>query len=160
MSPVATRFSPSDLKDLVDVRRDLHAHPELAFEEVRTSKVVAERLKALALGKVGIPPGPVMAGVDEFDVTITGKGAHAAMPHFGIDPVVCSAHIITALQSIASRETSPLLEVVVSVTQVHAGSAFNIIPESVRLNGTCRMFDEEVWKSHPERFDRIVHGVA
>jgi amidohydrolase len=114
----------------------------------------------LDLGKVGITTGPFMAAVDEFNVTITGKGAHAAMPHFGVDPVVCAAHVITALQNIASREVSPLLQVVVSVTQVRAGSAFNIIPESAWLNGTCRVFDEGVWKALPERFERIVQGVA
>src|SRR5439155_8543858 len=84
--------------------------------------------QTLDLGKVGITPGPFMAAVDEFTVTVTGVGSHAAMPHLGVDPVVCIAHMIAALQSIASRRASPLLEVVVSVTQVRAGTAFNIIP--------------------------------
>jgi len=280
---LATRtFSDSDLKTMIEVRRDLHAHPELAFEEVRTSKVVADRLKALgldvrtgvgktgvlatvqgakagktvllradmdalpiqeendtpyrsqnagkmhacghdchtsillgvsqalvaernelqgtvrlcfqpaeeqgggaiamiadgaiepkpdaafglhvwqdlALGKVGVTPGPFMAAVDEFTVTVTGKGAHAAQPDNGIDPVVCLANMVGALQTIASRHTSPLKEVVVSVTQLRAGSAFNIIPETAMMNGTCRVFDQEVWKTLPEHFERIVRGVA
>jgi amidohydrolase len=114
----------------------------------------------LDLGQVGVTPGPFMAAVDEFTLTIGGKGAHAAMPHFGVDPVVCAAQTITALQALASRETSPLLEVVVSVTQIRAGTAFNIIPESVWLNGTCRVFDPGVWEELPQRFERVVRGIA
>jgi amidohydrolase len=114
----------------------------------------------LDLGKVGVTPGPFMAAVDEFTVTVVGKGSHAAMPHFGIDPVVCAAHVIAALQTIASRSVSPLLEVVVSVTQVRAGSAFNIIPETAWMNGTVRVFDPTLWKALPDRFHTIVRGVT
>jgi amidohydrolase len=98
--------------------------------------------------------------VDEFEVTIHGKGAHAAMPQAGVDPVVCAAHTIAALQTIASRNVDPLLEVVVSVTQVRAGSAFNIIPESAWMNGTVRVFDPETWATLPATFERICRGVA
>jgi len=276
-------LAENELQELASVRRDLHAHPELAFEEVRTAGIVAERLGALGLdvrtgvgrtgvtatirggkpgktvmlradmdalpiqeentvpyrsqvdgkmhacghdchtsillgvakqlvreaktlpgavklcfqpaeecgggadamiqdgvladpkpdaafglhvwqdldlGKVGVTPGPFMAAVDEFTITITGKGAHAAMPHFGIDPVVCMAHVIAALQTIASRGTNPMLEVVVSVTQVRAGTAFNIIPATAWMNGTVRVFDPELWASLPERVQTIVRGVA
>ena len=279
----ADHFTEQDLQELIEVRRDLHAHPETAFREVRTSGIVAERLKALGLeartgmgktgvlatlkggrpgksvllradmdalpiqeendvpyrsvnagamhacghdchtsillgvarklvqdatglkgsvalcfqpaeeegggadamiadgildlakpeaafglhvwqdldlGKVGVTPGPFMAAVDEFDVTVEGKGAHAAQPQLGVDPVLCLAHMVTALQSIVSRETDPLLEVVVSVTQIHAGTAFNIIPPSATMNGTVRVFDPEVWAELPQRFERIVRGVA
>ena len=283
LAPPPLTFAPPELEELAAVRRDLHAHPELAFEEVRTSGIVAERLRSLGLetragvgrtgvvatlrgglpgktvllradmdalpiqeenvvpyrsqvagkmhacghdchtsillgvakqlvreapglkgtvklcfqpaeecgggadamikdgvlldprpdaafglhvwqdldlGKVGVTPGPFMAAVDEFTVTITGKGAHGAMPHLGIDPVVCMAHMIAALQTIASRGTNPLIEVVVSVTQVRAGTAFNIIPASAWMNGTVRVFDPELWKALPERFNTIVRGVA
>jgi amidohydrolase len=68
--------------------------------------------------------------------------------------------MVTALQTIASRQVSPLKEVVVSVTQIRAGTAFNIIPESAWMNGTVRMFDEDVWKELPRRFERIVRGMA
>ena len=285
--PTQTRetrsFSEADVQELAAVRRDLHAHPETAFEEVRTAGVVAERLKALGLevreqvgrtgvlatvrggrpgrtvllradmdalpiheenqvayrsrhdgrmhacghdchtsillgvsrqlvreasslpgavklcfqpaeeqgggaeamirdgalrdprpdaafglhvwqsldlGKVGVTTGPWMAAVDEFTVTLHGTGAHAAEPHKGVDPVVAMAHVITALQSIASRNVSPLLEVVVSVTQVRAGTAFNIIPESAWMNGTVRTFDTSVWKELPRHFERVVRNVA
>jgi amidohydrolase len=276
-------FAATDLEEMIATRRDLHAHPEIAFQEVRTSGIVAERLRALGLdvrtgvggtgllalvrggragrtvllradmdalpiqeqndvpyrsrhdgrmhacghdchtsillgiakalvrqaatlpgsvqlcfqpaeeagggaeamirdgaleqpapdaafgvhvwqdldlGKVGVTPGPFMAAVDEFKVTLIGQGAHAAMPQLGTDPVLALSHVVTALQSIVSRETDPFREVVVSVTQVHAGTAFNIIPESAMLNGTVRVFDPELWKALPARFERIVRGVA
>jgi amidohydrolase len=276
-------FAAADLDELVAVRRDLHAHPETAFEEIRTSGIVAERLRTLGLtprtgvgrtgvtamlkggrpgrtvmlradmdalpiheenttsyrstvdgkmhacghdchtsillgvtkrltqeaadlpgaiklcfqpaeengggaeamiadgvlddprpdaafglhvwqdmdlGKVGVTPGPFMAAVDEFTVTVTGKGAHAAMPQEGIDPVLCLSHMVTALQSIVSRETDPFREVVVSVTQLQAGTAFNIIPSQATMNGTVRVFDSGLWAGLPARFERIVRGVA
>jgi amidohydrolase len=114
----------------------------------------------LDLGEVGVTPGPFMAAVDEFTVTVTGVGAHAAMPHLGVDPVVCLAHMVTALQTIASRAASPFDEVVVSVTQIRAGTAFNIIPGSAWMNGTVRVFDPALWEALPGHFDRITRGVA
>jgi amidohydrolase len=281
MNPVLT--TGTDLEEMVAIRRDLHAHPELAFEEVRTAGIVAERLKQLGLsprtgvgrtgvvatiegaspgrtvllradmdalpiheendvpyrsqtdgkmhacghdchtsillnlsrrlrdaapamkgqvklvfqpaeecgggaeamiadgvlanpkpdaafglhvwqdmdlGKVGVTPGPFMAAVDEFTVTLRGKGAHAAIPNEGHDPVAALAHVIAALQTIASRGANPLHSVVVSVTQVKAGTAFNIIPESAWMNGTVRVFDDGLWKELPGRFEKIVRGVA
>jgi amidohydrolase len=114
----------------------------------------------LDLGQVLLTPGPFMAAVDEFEVTFTGKGAHAAQPHLGRDPVVALSQAITALQAIASRETDPFGEIVVSVTQVRAGTAFNIIPETAWMNGTCRTFDTAAWEALPARFERIVRGVG
>jgi amidohydrolase len=283
MTTMTRTFSEADVRELTDVRRDLHMHPETAFQEIRTSGIVAEKLKALGLdvrtgvgrtgvlatvpgaqrgrtvllradmdalpiqeendvpyrsthdgrmhacghdchtsillglakhlskhrsdlkgtvklcfqpaeeegggaeamiadgaledprpeaafglhvwqdldlGKVAVTPGPFMAAVDSFTVTVTGKGAHAAMPHYSQDPVLCLAHMVTALQAIASRQTDPFKEVVVSVTQLRAGSAFNIIPSSAWMNGTVRTFDTEVWKAIPGQFERIVRGVA
>ena len=282
MKTFTRAFDEATVQELVAVRRDLHQHPETAFEEVRTSGIVAERLRALGLdvrtgiaktgvlasvrggrpgktvllradmdalpiqeqndtpyrsrvagkmhacghdchtsillglaahlarqapdlngavtlcfqpaeecgggaetmiaegaldprpdaafglhvwqdldlGQVGVTPGPFMAAVDEFTVTVTGRGAHAAMPHLGVDPVVCLAHMVTALQTIASRDASPFAEVVVSATQIRAGSAFNIIPETAWMNGTVRVFDPDLWAKLPDHFDRIVRGVA
>lgn len=281
MNPVVT--TETDLEEMVATRRDLHAHPELAFEEVRTSGIVAERLKALGLapktavgktgvvamidggkpgktvllradmdalpiheetdvpyrsktdgkmhacghdchtsillnlsrrlrdsapslkgrvklvfqpaeecgggaeamiadrvledpkpdaafglhvwqdldlGKVGVTAGPMMAAVDEFNVTLRGKGAHAAQPNEGRDPIVALAQVINALQTIASRGADPIHSVVVSVTRVRAGTAFNIIPETAWMNGTVRVFDDGLWKELPGRFEKIVKGVA
>jgi len=114
----------------------------------------------LPLGVVGVTAGPWMAAVDEFTVTVKGKGAHAAMPQAGKDPVLCLAHMVTALQSIASRNVDPFQQVVVSVTQLRAGSAFNIIPETAWMNGTIRVFDTGIWAKLPGMFERIVQGVA
>jgi amidohydrolase len=283
MKTATSSFTEQDLREMSEVRRDLHAHPETAFEEVRTSGFVTGRLRAMGaeprtgvgrtgvlatvrgrhpgktvllradmdalpiqeendvpyrsvhpgkmhacghdchtsillalgkhflqeqdslrgavklcfqpaeetgggadamiqdgaledprpdaafglhvwqdldLGKVGVTSGPFMAAVDEFTVTVTGRGAHAAQPHLGVDPILCLAHLVTALQSLVSRETDPLREVVVSVTQVRAGTAFNVIPESAWMNGTVRVFDPEAWEGLPERFERVVRGVA
>src|SRR5439155_23514505 len=97
---------------------------------------------------------------DEFEVKLRGRGTHAAAPHRGIDPVVALAHVITGLQPIASREVDRLLQVVVSVTQLQAGTAFNIVPETAMMRGTVRVFDPDLWRGLPERFERIVRGVA
>jgi len=114
----------------------------------------------LPLGIVGVTEGPWMAAVDEFTVTFRGKGAHAAMPQAGRDPIVALAHAVTALQTLASRHADPLRELVVSVTQLRAGSAFNIIPETAWMNGTIRVFDRDLWKRIPREFERVVRGVA
>jgi amidohydrolase len=286
MSIATPSFAGADADDLVAVRRDLHQHPEIGFEEVRTAGIIADRLRALGLeprtgvgrtgvtalvrggkpgktvllradmdalpieeendtpyrsqvpgrmhacghdchvsvllavarvlvarakdlsgqvllvfqpaeelggpkggaeamiqdgvldapkpdaafglhvwqdlpvGVVGVTEGPWMAAVDEFTVTVKGKGAHGAMPQAGVDPVVCLAHMVTALQTIASRNVDPFQQVVVSVTQVRAGSAFNIIPETAWMNGTTRVFDRALWAKLPGMFERIVQGVA
>lgn len=114
----------------------------------------------LPLGVVGVTPGPWMAAVDEFTVTVRGRGAHGAMPQAGRDPVVCLAHAITALQTIVSRNADPFHQAVVSVTQVRAGTAFNIIPETAWMNGTIRVFDRDLWAAMPATFERVVKGVA
>jgi amidohydrolase len=286
MSIVTPSFAGADVDELVAVRRDLHQHPELGFEEVRTAGIVAARLRALGLepktgvgrtgvtalvkggkpgktvllradmdalpileendtpyrsqsdgrmhacghdchvsillavarrlvasaadwkgqvklvfqpaeelggpkggaeamindgvlenprpdaafglhvwqdlpvGVVGVTTGPWMAAVDEFTVTVKGRGSHAAMPQASIDPVVCLAHMVTALQTIASRNVDPFQQVVVSVTQLRAGTAFNIIPETAWMNGTIRVFDPGLWSRLPGMFQRIVEGTA
>ncbi len=114
----------------------------------------------LALGTVGVTEGPWMASADTFDITVKGKGAHGAMPHLSADPVVCLAHMVTALQTIASRNTDPFREVVVTVAQLKAGSAFNIIPETAWMNGTVRVFDRAIWEQLPGQMERICNGVA
>jgi amidohydrolase len=82
------------------------------------------------------------------------------MPHVGIDPVLCLAHMVTALQSLVSRETDPFLQTVLSVTQIQAGTAFNIIPESAWMNGTVRVFDPTLDRELPKRFERVARGIA
>ena len=112
------------------------------------------------LGWLGIGGGPMMAGADIFNVKVTGKGGHGAIPHAAVDPIVASAQIITALQTIVSRNVAPLETAVVSVTNVHSGTAFNVIPQEATLEGTIRTFDSGVRQRVMERFERIVRGTA
>jgi len=112
------------------------------------------------LGWVHAAGGPVMAGVEQFKVTVAGKGGHAAMPHTTVDPILAAGQIITALQSIASRNVPPLKAAVVSVTMVHGGATFNVIPPQVELEGTIRTFEPKVREQVVERFEQIVKSVG
>jgi amidohydrolase len=112
------------------------------------------------VGWYGLTKGPVMAGAHIFSVQLEGKGAHAASPHQGIDPVVAAAQIITALQTILSRNVPPLESAVVSVCQVDSGTAFNIIPQQANFSGTIRTFKPEVFERVKQRFTSIVNDVA
>ena len=112
------------------------------------------------LGWVGIARGPVMAGADIFSVKVIGKGGHGAIPNATVDPVVAAANIVNALQSIVSRNVAPLETAVVSVTTIHGGTAFNVIPQEVTLEGTIRTFDNGVRQKVVERFEQIARGVG
>ncbi|HXD09761.1 MAG TPA: amidohydrolase, partial [Anaerolineales bacterium] len=112
------------------------------------------------LGWIHVAKGPVMAGAELFSIKLTGKGGHGAAPDTTIDPVVAAAQIITALQTIASRNVAPLKSSVVSVTSVHSGTAFNIIPQTAELGGTIRTFDPVVRTLVLERFQTIVRSIA
>jgi hippurate hydrolase len=112
------------------------------------------------LGKFAICAGPMLAACDKFTIEITGKGAHAARPHEGIDPVVVAAQTIMALQTIASRTIDPLDAVVVSTCMVRAGEAFNIIPQSVGLTGTIRTLSKQVRAQTFARVRAIAEGTA
>jgi amidohydrolase len=114
----------------------------------------------LPTGKIGYRFGSLMAGVDHFKVTVVGKQSHAAMPWQGIDPIVASAHVITAIQTIPSRHIDARQPVVVSVGVVQAGTAWNIIPERAKLEGTLRTLDPEVRKKVVVEFRRIVEQTA
>jgi amidohydrolase len=270
------RFPPAELERLVRTRRDLHQHPELAFQERRTAAIVAERLRALdlapregigqtgvaadlgegkrlllradmdglplteatgapyasaspgrmhacghdghvaiglavaerlarsepsgsfrflfqpaeegaggaeacvrdcvldgvsaafglhlwnqmPLGKVGVNRGALMAAVDEFSIEVEGRGGHGAAPHETSDPIVAAARIVEALQTLVSREISPLDSAVVTIASIHGGTAFNVIPASVRLTGTARSFTEATGNALPAKMERIVAGTA
>jgi amidohydrolase len=105
-------------------------------------------------------PGPIMAAADDFDIHITGKGGHGAMPHETIDPVVAAVSIAQAIQTIVSRNNYSQDSLVVSVTQIHTGSADNIIPEKAYVNGTVRTFDPAVQGMVIARLEAIVAGAA
>ncbi len=114
----------------------------------------------LQVGTIGIKAGPLMAAADGFIVEVKGLGTHAAVPEAGIDPIVASAHIITALQSIVSRNVGALDGAVVSVTRLNSGTAWNVIAEQAVFDGTLRTFDEKVRTKVRERFEQIVTGVG
>ncbi|GIO90327.1 M20 peptidase aminoacylase family protein [Paenibacillus lactis] len=114
----------------------------------------------LPVGTIGIKEGPLMAAADGFVVEVAGKRSHAAVPEAGLDPIVTASHIITALQSIVSRNVSPLKSAVISVTKLHSGTAWNVIPDKALLEGTIRTFDDDVRQQVLERFSQVVQGVA
>ena len=111
-------------------------------------------------GVMAVQSGPIMASYDVFTITVQGRGAHAAMPHLGRDPIPVAAEIISALQRLVSRETNPLDSAVVSVTQIRAGDAFNVIPETAELKGTVRCFRPEVQDRLEERIKQVASGIA
>lgn len=112
------------------------------------------------VGWYALNPGPMMAGAEVFSVKVTGKGGHGAAPHNSVDPVVASAQIITALQTVTSRNINPLESAVISVCMVETGTAFNIIPQEAVLSGTIRTFKPEVYQTVRERFESIIYNTA
>jgi amidohydrolase len=114
----------------------------------------------LAIGKFQIRTGPMMAGGAYFDITVNGRGAHGARPEAGIDPLVTASHIAIALQTIVSRNLRPTDTAVVSVTQIHAGAAYNVIPECAAIGGTVRCFSRETMTLIEHNMRRIASGVA
>lgn len=115
---------------------------------------------SLPVGRIGLATGPIMAAVDSFEITLIGQGGHGAMPQQTRDPLVAACHVVTALQTIVSRSTSPLDSCVVTVGKLEAGDSFNIIPHTARLSGTCRAFSKESHDALPDRVREIVTGVA
>jgi hippurate hydrolase len=111
-------------------------------------------------GELAIFPGPAMAGADFFDITINGYGAHGAMPEQSKDPVVIAMTLGQALQTIVSRNVDPLQSAVLSITQIHAGSAYNVIPGEAKLCGTVRAFSDDVRALIRERMRAICAGIA
>jgi amidohydrolase len=114
----------------------------------------------MPVGCIGISSGPLMAGADLFSVTVEGKGGHGALPHSTIDPVVVCAQMILALQTIVSRNLSPLESAVLSVGRVRAGDAFNVIPQTAEFGGTFRTFEPEVRAKLLARFEEIIQSTA
>src|SRR5215469_924771 len=112
------------------------------------------------VGRVGVRAGPVFASVDGFVLSVKGKGGHAAMPHEAVDPIVISAYMITALQTLISRECSPFCPAVITIGTIQAGIAFNIIPETVEMQGTVRAFSQEVREKLLRRMSEIATGIA
>ena len=114
----------------------------------------------LTFGVAATKGGPIMAAADAFEMTVRGSGGHGAMPHLAADAIVIAAQVVTALQTIVSREVDPVAPAVLTVGEIGAGSAFNIIPETARLGGTVRTFDTDLRERMPERIEELAKGVA
>ena len=117
-------------------------------------------IPGIPAGAIALSPGPIMAAADRFTVTLRGQGGHAAAPHQGRDPIVAGAALVQSLQHVVSRNCPPDETLVVSVTEFHGGDAFNVIPDSVRLNGTIRYFQPEIGDLAKARLPKIVDGIA
>lgn len=111
-------------------------------------------------GKMGVKPGAAMAGASFFDITINGVGSHGAMPHHSKDPIVIASALIQNLQSVVSRNVPAVRTAVLSVTQVHSGSAYNVVPGKAVISGTIRYFDEEVMELIHHRVRTLCAGMA
>ncbi len=114
----------------------------------------------LEIGQIGYRSGPMMASADTFDLTVKGVGGHAAYPHTTVDPIVIGSQIVSAWQTLSSREVSPLDSVVVSVTQFHAGTAYNVVPGTAALRGTVRCLSNSVRDELPGKLERIAAGIC
>ncbi len=114
----------------------------------------------LPVGRVGVNRGALMAAVDEFEIHVEGRGGHGAAPHETSDPIVAAARIVESVQTIVSREVSPLDAAVVTIASVHGGDAFNVIPSDVRLTGTARWFRDSTGDAIASKLERIVSATA
>ena len=117
-------------------------------------------MPGIPVGEFAIRPGPIMASSDIFDISLTGVGTHAALPQVGRDPIIAASHLVSALQAITSRTVSPLDAAVVSVTQMHMGDTWNVIPEEAVIRGTTRAFKPEVQDHLEAELSRVTNGIA
>lgn len=165
---------------LANEKQSLHGTVKLVFQPAEEGAGGAERMVRegvlenpkpdFALGMhvwnerplkwLGITSGPIMAGADFFEIQIIGQGGHGAIPEKTADPIVAAAQIITALQTIVSRNISPRDTAVVSITRVHGGDAYNVIPGCVELRGTIRSFKKEVHDQLVKRIEELAGGIA
>ena len=114
----------------------------------------------LPLGTIALNSGPMMAAVDEFDITVQGKGGHAAMPQLAIDPIVIASQIVIAVQTIISRSINPVDKALISITKIHGGTAYNVIDDEVKLSGTIRTFKPETRSFIEKKMKEVAEGIA
>ena len=134
---------------------------EGVFSDPKPSAIFGLHTMAdMAVGTVGYTPGPALAAIDQFWITVKGKQAHGAAPHLSVDPVVMASHLVLALQTIRSRNLPPLAPSVVTVGIIRGGTRFNIIPGEVQLEGTVRTYDAEVRNTVERRMREIAAGIT
>ncbi|NLS74224.1 amidohydrolase [Bradyrhizobium brasilense] len=114
----------------------------------------------IEIGKFGICHGPILASLDDFDLVVSGKGGHAAKPNETVDPVVIAAQVIFALQTLVSRRTNPLESLVISITKLNAGTAYNVIPDVVQLGGTVRTYSSHLRDFAEKQILEVARGIA
>ena len=114
----------------------------------------------IAVGEMAVMPGPVMAGTCAFEIRIAGRGCHAAMPDLGVDTLVAASQLVLALQTVVARNVPPCEAAVVSVTQIHGGEAWNVIPDDAVLRGTIRSFKPEIQQLVERAIERLSSGIA
>jgi len=131
------------------------------FDKFRMNSVYGmHNMPGMPVGQFGIRSGHMFAAFAPFDIEITGIGGHAAMPQNCVDPIVISSSVIQALQTVVSRNIDPFKPSVISVTQVHAGDAYNVIPDSVQLCGGVRYFDQESGLIIKRRIEEVLQGIC
>jgi len=113
----------------------------------------------IPVGEIAAVPGPVMAGTCAFEISVRGRGCHAAMPNQGVDTLVAASHLVVALQTVVSRNVDPFEAAVISVTQIHGGDALNVIPDDAVLRGTIRAFKPDVQASVEKAIQRVCAGI-
>jgi amidohydrolase len=132
-----------------------------ALENPHVDRTFALHLySGLDVGKIGVRDGAFFASSDRFDIELTGKGGHGALPQSAIDPIVAAAQFVSMLQTVASREIAANQPVVVTVGALHSGTTFNVIPELATLQGSVRAFDETIRAELPVRIERLLAGVC
>jgi amidohydrolase len=132
-----------------------------ALEDPHVDRTFALHLySGLDVGKVGIRDGAFFASSDRFDIELTGRGGHGAMPQFAVDPIVGASQLVTLLQTVVSREIAASQPAVLTVGSLHAGTTFNVIPDRAELHGSVRAFDETVRQEIPKRIERLVAGLC
>ncbi|MBL6953615.1 MAG: amidohydrolase [Alphaproteobacteria bacterium] len=117
-------------------------------------------MPGIAVGQIALMPGPMMASADFFEIVVNGTGAHGAMPHMGIDPVLIGSEIVMALQRIVSRTVDPLKQAVISATKFQSGHTTNVIPETALIAGTTRAFSVKVQDIMEREIKRVAEGIA
>ncbi|WP_343216712.1 amidohydrolase [Deinococcus aestuarii] len=117
-------------------------------------------MSPIPTGMIVLREGPLLAASDRFDITLQGKGGHGASPHETVDPVVIAAQVILAFQTVISRQRDPLEPGVLTVAQIHGGTAGNVIPDTVTLGGTVRTFDPQLREQMPQRMEKLVRGIT
>ncbi len=134
---------------------------EGVIEKYGISQVFAiHNMPELPVGEFQTRAGPVMASVDDFEIEIFGKGGHAARPHFSVDPIVAATAMVQSLHTIVSRNIDPIECGVITITQIHAGTAFNVIPETAKIAGTIRSFEPAVKAVMQKRLVEVMENIA